>query len=1014
MSAKGKNQDAEEALYNRVSDKEANDRGLLRMSLSSTASAGLMDLGDLQNVWNRKDNLGDVDADIARVIKAKYETNKWLTYLDPELEEEFMEKFFFNSLRGHRKLIVIIGCMFSVFNIMFFITGNLVMGFIVTNFIAILASIILYFLSKTKSFRSYHLPLIWCVIIFYIGDLTAQRFFANFHENEPYALLDPGARFLNLFYFFGYYSIFMSLRLPFRLSVSSYAVIALMYIIAVSNYPTSSVLDVFENIIVMIIVVAPIASASYFYELGYRNQDARRAGIMKHTEEVVKEKGVTEKLLLNILPNKIARRLMDGEEVISDGYNHVTVLFADLVGWTDIARSMSSVEAINLLGEVVSTFDRIAHIHKVEKIKTIGDAYLVACGLPEPMPAAESAKKMANFALDMMRAVEGISTMKKRDIKLTLGIHTGPVVAGVIGKTKFLYDLWGDSVNTASRMQSHGEPACIHTTSEYFELLKDDYEFEKRPVMQVKGKGEMQTYYLKGKKAAGMVIETARTQIDDAEVTPPPTADENRADLQNDEKKIQEKKDESQVATEDTEDKKERRKRKTKEAMIKKAKEVDEMMLSQIRSKWGVLRFVSEEHEQKFRQHQDQQAQDRSLVYIGYLLAIQVLSGPDVLLVENEEENIEIYYMVMGPSIAVTAALLVLSRYLPKHSHNYGYFVSCLMHFSLLVLFGVYRSGHRRAAQFVYFFFTIYSIIAYMASQIPYRRIMKMLYTNFFFFVVVCIMVGSDLGLDNSSILIYLFIIIYGQTTATEIEKHSRLEFLLSLLADEEREKVMKQREESERLLHNILPESVITKMREGEGKLIDSYPNASVLFADVVGFTVLSSKLDARSIVTMLNSLFSQFDTLGEQLGMEKIKTIGDAYMAVCGIPYPRPDHAEVAVKMGLGMIKIVQDLPDIEGLRVNMRIGVHSGPVVGGLVGLSKMVRNKAHYTTQRVSPDIFFHQFCYQGSSGYGRNSSGFCANPTFAPFLRSLTSGAKMSTSPRKWSRMEARDMWMFRM
>eukprot|EP00002_Diphylleia_rotans_P014685 TRINITY_DN2859_c0_g1_i1.p1 TRINITY_DN2859_c0_g1~~TRINITY_DN2859_c0_g1_i1.p1 ORF type:complete len:205 (-),score=48.09 TRINITY_DN2859_c0_g1_i1:65-679(-) len=128
--------------------------------------------------------------------------------------------------------------------------------------------------------------------------------------------------------------------------------------------------------------------------------------------------------------------------------------------------------------------------------------------------------------------------------------------------------------------------------------------------------------------------------------------------------------------------------------------------------------------------------------------------------------------------------------------------------------------------------------------------------------------------------------------------------------------------------------------MRESEGKIIDIYANSSIMFADIVGFTVLSSKLDARSIVSMLNSMFSQVDEVAERKGLEKIKTIGDAYMVAAGLPYPRPDHAKIAVEMALEMVKIVQALEPIEGLRVNVRIGVHSGTVVGGIIGSSKMV--------------------------------------------------------------------------
>eukprot|EP00002_Diphylleia_rotans_P006241 TRINITY_DN155_c0_g1_i3.p1 TRINITY_DN155_c0_g1~~TRINITY_DN155_c0_g1_i3.p1 ORF type:complete len:1020 (+),score=231.86 TRINITY_DN155_c0_g1_i3:52-3111(+) len=927
--------------------REVADRALLRMSLSSTASAGLMDLGDLQNVWNRKDNLSDLDADIARQIKAKYEMNKWLTYLDIELEDEFMEKYFHNAVKAHRKFFVLIVVIFLAFLGLMFTDVGFNLAYVVIDLFCVFVAILGYYATTRPNFRDYHLKMMGAIVVTEMAGVGATRFFADMEEDLPSYLSPADARYFHIMEFFAYYCIFMSMRFPFKIACKIFAVVALMYIVKIACFPIITYLDMIENILIMAIVVGPIASAGYANELRYRNQDARRAGILKHTEEVVKEKGITEKLLLNILPNQIAKRLMEGEEVISDGYGQVTVLFADLVGWTDIARSMSPVDSIQLLGDIVSTFDRIAHIHKVEKIKTIGDAYLVACGLPVAMPAVESARTMANFALDMMRGVDGLSKQKGVAIQLTLGLHTGPVVAGVIGKTKFLYDLWGDSVNTASRMQSHGEPGRIHTTSEFFGLLEHEYEFEKRAAMEVKGKGIMQTYYLVGRKTSvgGAVgsIQTANGLVVEevgAAGTGQETKDENVVAKYGEAKQIVDGEKDKGEEGDGSQDRKERKRQRAKEALMKKTKEVDEMLEKQVQSKRGILSFVKSEHEEQFRQNQERLCQDRSEVFLWYIVGIQVFSGPDVLLFDGDADKIQTYYMVMGPCIGLCIVLGVMCRVLKQQAHKYVYWAVFVLHLSLLVLFGVYRSEGTKAARYCYFFLMIYSIIVFMASQLPYRQTMKLLYGSFFLFVLECIMVNSAIGLDTTSLAMYFFIVLFGQVTAKEIEKHARFEFLLSLLADEERARVTRQREESERLLHNILPESVITKMREGGGKLIDTYGNASVLFADVVGFTVLSSKLDARSIVTMLNQLFSQFDTLGEQLGMEKIKTIGDAYMAVCGLPYPRPDHAEVAVRMGLGMIKIVQALPDIEGLRVNMRIGVHSGSVVGGLVGLSKMV--------------------------------------------------------------------------
>ena len=209
------------------------------------------------------------------------------------------------------------------------------------------------------------------------------------------------------------------------------------------------------------------------------------------------EQEKSEQLLLNILPEPIAARLKDNRGAIAEHFDEVTILFADLVGFTPLSARLQPLELVNLLNEIFSTFDRLAEEHGLEKIKTIGDAYMVAGGLPVPMP--DRAAAIADMALAMQEAVERFRVERGENIQIRIGINTGVVIAGVIGIKKFIYDLWGDAVNVASRMESSGEPGSIQVTQATYERLKDRYELQERGQILIKGKGKMTTYWLMGK-----------------------------------------------------------------------------------------------------------------------------------------------------------------------------------------------------------------------------------------------------------------------------------------------------------------------------------------------------------------------------------------------------------------------------------------------------------------------------------------------------------------------------------
>jgi len=211
------------------------------------------------------------------------------------------------------------------------------------------------------------------------------------------------------------------------------------------------------------------------------------------------EQARSERLLLNILPKSVAERLKNEQiSMIADSYSDVTILFADIVEFTVVASTISPKEVVGLLNRIFSAFDALAEKYHLEKIKTIGDEYMVVGGLPDPNP--HHAQAIANMALDMQDIISQFRTKHYPAMNLRIGINTGAVVAGVIGQTKFSYDLWGDAVNLASRMESQGEPGKIQVSEMTYVRLRNQFHFQRRGVIPIKGKGEMPTYWLQGRK----------------------------------------------------------------------------------------------------------------------------------------------------------------------------------------------------------------------------------------------------------------------------------------------------------------------------------------------------------------------------------------------------------------------------------------------------------------------------------------------------------------------------------
>lgn len=280
---------------------------------------------------------------------------------------------------------------------------------------------------------------------------------------------------------------FTLVRLRFTYATSVGWLMFALYIgVSLWRGTASSLMTFITSVFFLVVTNIMGMLVAYFTELYLRRDFLQR-------QMLEQERAKSEHLLLNILPGLVAERLKKGE-IIADHFDNASVLFADIVGFTPLSATLPAEKVVTLLNEVFTAFDHLATRYNVEKVKTIGDAYMVVSGVPEE--CADHAVRLAAMGLEMCHEMHRLRQHWGADVQIRIGIHSGPVVAGVIGLKKFIYDLWGDTVNTASRMESSGVPSRVQVSEATYHLLKDQFSFEPRGVITVKGKGEMRVYLL--------------------------------------------------------------------------------------------------------------------------------------------------------------------------------------------------------------------------------------------------------------------------------------------------------------------------------------------------------------------------------------------------------------------------------------------------------------------------------------------------------------------------------------
>lgn len=254
------------------------------------------------------------------------------------------------------------------------------------------------------------------------------------------------------------------------------------FVLRDNNLPTWLILSLYVGNVII------VSSLAFFQMRAFVRQRDEALRMLRI------EQDKSESLLCNILPRPIADILKNETQTIAERFDMVSILFADVVGFTPLSASIDAAEMVNLLNEIYTHFDNVIDRHGLEKIRTMGDGYMAASGVP--MARTDHAHALADAALEMMGFLDTWRSPHANDFEFRMGMNSGPVLAGVIGRKKFSYDVWGDPVNVASRMESHGEPGRIQVSPDTYDLLKDDFVFEPRGRVTIKGKGEMETWYL--------------------------------------------------------------------------------------------------------------------------------------------------------------------------------------------------------------------------------------------------------------------------------------------------------------------------------------------------------------------------------------------------------------------------------------------------------------------------------------------------------------------------------------
>ncbi|MCO4763075.1 MAG: adenylate/guanylate cyclase domain-containing protein [Myxococcales bacterium] len=587
-----------------------------------------------------------------------------------------------------------------------------------------------------------------------------------------------------------------------------------------------------------------------------------------------------EGLLRRVLPSSIVPRLHESPGALAERFAETTVLFADVVGFTPLAARLPATELVGLLDALFCRFDALAEQLGIAKVKTIGDAWMGVAGAPVGHPAHAAAA--AWLAHRMETEVQALSREKGIELQLRIGLHSGSLVGGVIGERKFAWDVWGDTVNVAARMESTGEAGQVQLSPATAKLLAGAFETTPRGPVDIKGKGVLTTHWL-------------GAPLTDMPPAPPPQPESAAPRM--------------------------------------------ETLRSPSLHPFS-LRFYDKKLERAYWDD----FFDRNigkLRVMGWCALLSVLPAipAEAHFFPAIAEDLNLWrFCMLTPTILIGVILVsvpTLAADITK-PHLQPIFAAVAL-LSLTAMGGMgmevlyLQKGHP----------LVYVSLGYLTTISVLYVLVRMPFIYTALICVSTIAVGtvaalSVPGVDARVVAMAIHLCglgsVAGALACYSLELADRRHFEL-------RRRIAAEHERADVLLANTLPRSIARRLDAGEQPLADAFGDVSVIFADLVGFTDYASTVDAEELVSLLDELFRRFDRRCDALGAEKIKTIGDAWMAVVGAPHSVDDHTEVAVQLGLALQDEVKDLCATRDLPFSLRVGVHRGSLVAGVLGRDRV---------------------------------------------------------------------------